>query len=327
MKWNISSKIIGGFSLIVIVIIIIGVTSYTSVEKLNKSAEWVTHTYKVIESFDNLYSDLFNIETMQKGYSITGIESYLEPYNTKINEIDKKVKELNDLIIDDFTKQKFNVLEPLITDRINFLNHGIELRKKEGMEATITYIKQGKGKAIMDNIEKLMQEIDDSEKQLLEAREADSQQTANNTKFVVIIGLFAGIIVTGILGFILSRNISDPIKQIIIFADKIANGDLSLKIPSTTRQDEVGILMGSFGIMLEKLKIINNQINIQLKEGINILASASSEILAATTQLATSTAETATSVTETSTTVEEVKQTSIVAAQKAKYVSESANKP
>jgi methyl-accepting chemotaxis protein len=70
--------------------------------------------------------------------------------------------------------------------------------------------------------------------------------------------------------------------------------------------------------MVEKLR---SQIQ-QIIEGVNVLASAGSEIMASVSQLTSGAAETATSVSETTTTVEEVKQTADVTNQKAKRVSE-----
>jgi len=63
---------------------------------------------------------------------------------------------------------------------------------------------------------------------------------------------------------------------------------------------------------------------LKIKESVNVLVTASSQILAATVQVAAGTAETATAITETSTTVEEVQQATKQSAQKAKNVAESA---
>jgi PAS domain S-box-containing protein len=68
------------------------------------------------------------------------------------------------------------------------------------------------------------------------------------------------------------------------------------------------------------------KIIIEVRETVNVLASASSEILAATTQVATGTAETSTAIHETSTTVEEVQQASKQSSQKAQNVADSAQK-
>jgi len=64
----------------------------------------------------------------------------------------------------------------------------------------------------------------------------------------------------------------------------------------------------------------------EVKETINIIATASTQILAATTQVATGTSETATAISETSTTVEEVQQSSKQSSQKAKNVADSAQR-
>ncbi|MGR9087453.1 MAG: methyl-accepting chemotaxis protein [Gammaproteobacteria bacterium] len=64
----------------------------------------------------------------------------------------------------------------------------------------------------------------------------------------------------------------------------------------------------------------------QVREGIKVLGSGTSEILVATNQVASSSLETATSVNQTMATVEEVKQTVQVASQKAGHVLESARK-
>ena len=72
----------------------------------------------------------------------------------------------------------------------------------------------------------------------------------------------------------------------------------------------------------ERLK----QILREISEGISVLASATSEIMASTVQVASGATETAVAVSETSSTVEEVKQTAQVASLKARSVSEAAQK-
>lgn len=71
---------------------------------------------------------------------------------------------------------------------------------------------------------------------------------------------------------------------------------------------------------------LTRSITRQLREAISQLSTSSGEIVAMTTQVASGATETAAAVSETTTTVEEVKQTSQVANQKAKYVSDTAQR-
>jgi methyl-accepting chemotaxis protein len=157
--------------------------------------------------------------------------------------------------------------------------------------------------------------------------------------------------------YFFARSITRPMIHLVGAAEKIANGDLMVEVTSADRQDEIGSLARAFTLMIQTLKEkaqiaekiaasdltvkvtplsdadtlgnafstmvekLRSQIQ-QIMEGVNVLASAGSEIMASVSQLTSGAAETATSVSETTTTVEEVKQTAEVANQKAKHVSD-----
>lgn len=104
-----------------------------------------------------------------------------------------------------------------------------------------------------------------------------------------------------------------------ISAQKIASGDLSVKVEPLSEKDVFG---NAFKNMTDKLREQVAQIN----ELTSLIASASAEIMASATQIASSAIETSASITETSTTVEEVRQTAMVSSTKAQNVSEASKK-
>jgi methyl-accepting chemotaxis protein len=78
-------------------------------------------------------------------------------------------------------------------------------------------------------------------------------------------------------------------------------------------------------IIMGTMRMIT-QITEDIKEGINVLGSSSSEIQATVAEISTGAAETATSISETTTTVEEIRQTSMVSGKKAKNLMENSQK-
>jgi len=100
-------------------------------------------------------------------------------------------------------------------------------------------------------------------------------------------------------------------------AQQIAVGNLSIDVVPQSEKDVMG---NALVAMVASLRAITSEII----EGVNVLASSSSEIMASTNQVAAGAAETATAVSETTTTVEEVKQTAQVASQKASNVANAA---
>jgi len=173
---------------------------------------------------------------------------------------------------------------------------------------------------------------------------------------IVAIGILSLLLVS-IIFYFFARSITRPMIHLVGAAEKIADGDLMVEVTSTERQDEIGSLARAFTLMIQSLKEkaqiaekiaasdltvkvttlsdtdtlgnafatmvekLRGQIH-QIIEGVNVLASAGSEIMASVSQLTSGAAETATSVSETTTTVEEVKQTADVTNQKARHVSE-----
>lgn len=119
----------------------------------------------------------------------------------------------------------------------------------------------------------------------------------------------------------IAKFFTKPIKELAKITKLLAEGDLTQEI-GIESNDEIGDLAMSFKIMRQKFR---SQID-EMKDGVNVLASSSSEIMAMISQLASGSAETATSVSETTTTIEEVKQTAEVSVQKATEVSETAQK-
>ena len=93
----------------------------------------------------------------------------------------------------------------------------------------------------------------------------------------------------------------------------------------------VGVGLSIFlGLFISKA-IVNyidniNMITSEIKSGVAILGTSSSEILTTVTEISTGAAETATSVSETTTTVEEVRQTAMVSNQKAQSLMMSSQK-
>jgi methyl-accepting chemotaxis protein len=137
----------------------------------------------------------------------------------------------------------------------------------------------------------------------------------------IALGILA-VILAIFFASLLTKMITAPLGRLTGFAREIADGNLSVRIEADDRRDEFGALGTAFGQMTHSLREVNRE----LFEGINVLASSSTQILTATSQMAAGAAETATAVNETTATVEEVKQTAHLATEKAQHVAASAQK-
>ena len=155
----------------------------------------------------------------------------------------------------------------------------------------------------------IVAEIDESEA-------LSSVHELRNT--ILILGFIIAIIVA-LLALWFSKVFTKPILLLKNAAEVLAGGNLVANI-EVDSNDEVGDLAKSFAMMQNNLR---KQLG-EISEGVNVLTSSTSQIMASVSQLASGSAETATSVSETTSTIEEVKQTAEVSNQKAIEVAESA---
>jgi methyl-accepting chemotaxis protein len=322
MKLTIGTKIYAGYFLAIVILIFIGMTSYKNISGLLIESKRVTISNEVKTDISSVLSELQDAETGQRGYIITGDDSYLGVYFKGRDSVLIKLKNLQGNITDRNQILRADKLKPLIENRLARLEEIIQIRRSKGFAAVGNDEIMGVGKKIMDEIRALLAEMTQVEDNLLIERRAKMEAASQKTTSTILWGIPAAVIVLAIVGFIIAGNIANPLKQVTRTAELIANGDLSETIASARRTDEVGALMQSFNKMIIMLRKQNQEI----LKGVNILASTSSQILTSTTQIGTGSAETAAAISETTTTVEEVRQAALLSSQKAKNLSDSANK-
>src|SRR5690242_4957419 len=98
-------KVDAGFAVALACLVLIGIASHFSAKSLSESASWVDHTHEVLRRLENLLSALTNAETAQRGYIITGDESYLEPYRSSLRMVAENQSHLAALTADNAIQQ------------------------------------------------------------------------------------------------------------------------------------------------------------------------------------------------------------------------------
>ena len=140
-------------------------------------------------------------ETAERGYVITGDESYLEPYRASVAVVDGQVRRVRELTADNrLQQQRLEVVVPLVDERLANLRNVIELRKNQGFAAAQSEILTGQGKRFHDRIRLLIDEMKDTEISLLKERERLANRSASLARAVIPGG---GFLACGIVGLAL----------------------------------------------------------------------------------------------------------------------------
>src|ERR1039458_7562607 len=136
-SWTFGKKIAAGFALSFVLLAAIGAIAYRSIDALSQTSYSVAHTHVVLERIASLLSLLKDAETGQRGYIISGDESFLEPYQAAPPAIATTVNDLRKLTSDNPAQQKrIGHAEPLIAAQIFELKRVIEMRRNRDRKST-----------------------------------------------------------------------------------------------------------------------------------------------------------------------------------------------
>ncbi|MBA0038785.1 HAMP domain-containing protein [Pantoea sp. BIGb0393] len=126
----------------------------------------------------------------------------------------------------------------------------------------------------------------------------------SNTKISMIIIFIVAILLSAFIGWIIIRSITVPLRKVIAFLGRVADGDLSSDFHEQ-RKDEMGQLINAIQQMQEKMSGIVSHIRISAEQ----ISGGASEIMSGTHDLAARTEEQASSVEQTAASVEEFSAT------------------
>jgi CHASE3 domain sensor protein len=210
--WTFGRKIAAGFTLAFLLLLGIGGVAYRSISLLANTSRTVTQTHEVLEHIASVLSLLKDAETGQRGYIITGSESYLEPYNSAVDGLPAVMKELRGLTGDSPTQQKrLDEAEPLIAAKLDELKRTIELRRNGTFDDARKIVVTNAGKKDMDDLRAVLGQMDNEERDLLKQHAEEVEAAASGAKSTIIYGTaFCLVFVMG-AGFFITRSLSGQI--------------------------------------------------------------------------------------------------------------------
>jgi signal transduction histidine kinase len=209
MKLAVEKKVTLGFTFALIMLGVIGMTSYTSVMQLRDDSRSVKRAQEIITRLESIFSTISDAAYSARSYVITGDEDYLEPYYSALQNVNLNTRYLHELIADPSQQQRLVILEQLVSERLLVSSEVIELRREQGFAAAQLQILIDKGKDLHDRIRHLIDEMINEEQVLLEESDQRASRSAGITIAVIIVGGLLSFSIVGLSLFFIQRDISE----------------------------------------------------------------------------------------------------------------------
>jgi CHASE3 domain sensor protein len=218
-SWTFGQQLVFGYALAGLTLLMVAVAGFTTTGALVGNQVLVAHTYQVRREFAELMARLADAETGVRGFVITGRDDFLEPYASGAGGTRAALVRLRQLTADNPEQQR-RLLEmaPAIEQRLTGLSQRIATRRSFGFDAAAKETVSGEGKDVMDRIRQLAAAGDAAESRLLDQRTAETQESADIAKAVILWGGLAGVIAVALAGWLivlsLTRRIGTAVSQV-----------------------------------------------------------------------------------------------------------------
>ena len=304
---RIGQKLYIGFGAVLAVLIAMSILSYVNFSKQNETAKWNDHTYEVLLELEALTADMVDMETGQRGYSLTGDEKSLEPFLAGQKNFGVQLSRVKELTSDNPKQQ--SIMDQIETKSLEWqavANEAIKLRKQvvEGtssMDAVVRAEQEARGKAFFDEFRALIAQSEDMERTLLAERSQDNLERRNMTNLTLIIGTLVAAALAAIIALVITRMITKPIHEVNQAAKKMASGNLDIDI-SVKSNDEIGDLSRAFQEMADSINEVLTNISLSAEQ----VSSGSKQVSGSSVALSQGATEQASSIEELTASLEEI---------------------
>ena len=183
-----------------------GVVAYLNFQTLKADSALVVHSGDTLTALEDVLSTVKDAETGQRGYLLTGNESYLQPYSAAAQDVGARLDAIQRLTLDNPAQQdRLGTLRQRIGAKFAELKQTIDLRQNQGQAAALALVQTDRGKQDMDAIRDQVAAMEREEIDLRAKRLAEMADAYWRAIVSGIISSLLGIGLTGVIGFLIFR--------------------------------------------------------------------------------------------------------------------------
>lgn len=281
---SIRSKMIFGFSMVLLLVVFLAVYNFTVLNNINKTTEETLNTeLPVLIADEKLVASMFERMASARGYVLSGDSFHKDSFN-EATEVSMSYQETAQNIVaseelDELIQKTAEWRDTIIEDVFNEYDSGNE----DLAEANLINVAEDV-RSLVNGYEELALK---REAHIIESQE--NILAEGKTTILIVSIISVAVVLLGLtIAIITSNSISRPVGIVMNRMGLIASGDLSGEPLETKLKDEIGQLVVSTNEMNDTTRNLLNQINV-VSETVSSqseeLTQSASEVKAGTEQI------------------------------------------
>jgi len=168
------------------------VISFRQTQYANNTAASVAHTQEELYATVKVLSTVTDNETGSRGFILTGRPDFLEPLEKSKKNILTDIAALKLLVADNAKQiQYVDSLLFFSEKRMMFSDSTVVVRRQEGLAAAVQLVSTGRGKFYVDNIRRIISNMQDEANDTLRQSKAENSQAIAIEKIILLAATFA----------------------------------------------------------------------------------------------------------------------------------------
>ncbi|MGG1575284.1 CHASE3 domain-containing protein [Fictibacillus sp. NRS-1165] len=256
-RFGIRAKIFAGYLVIILCLVVSILSVNNQIASMQKERNFIiNHDIEVHSLTNEIDKQVLDMENGQRGFILTGDESYLKPYDRAADNWESNYNRLSELISDKPTQQKR--LADIKTSIQNWIQYtgepSIQLKRENKDKEVVSFLKKDAGSKSVEQIRSQFDTFRTTEKGLTKER-ADKLDEQNKFLKTGLYSLLVIVVaVSAFIAFFVSGSILNTIKAVVRSLTAMSSdGDLSQRIHVKTR-DEIRELAEATNELLNKIE-------------------------------------------------------------------------
>ncbi len=303
---KIGVKLLGGFIIVAAIAAIIGIVGLLNIQNVAKQDTKLytnmTAPFESLIALNNSYQDMrIVIRDSIISEDKEEIEEYMQKFEEKSQSFDEAVASFSETITSEEGKE---YVQNLIEAKKAYTvvgNEVLTLTLDESNQKEVLALMNGEGAEAATNLVTAVSNLTVNKITLAKTTADENSSIADTAVTTTIILLVVGIIIAVVLGLVISRSISTPIKEILVVANEIVKGNLDVDVQMNSK-DEVGMLANAFKAMIDNL----NELMGNITEAAEQVATGARQVSDSSIALSQGATEQASSIEELTASIEQI---------------------
>jgi signal transduction histidine kinase len=208
--WSIEQRVLAGFGMVFLGILVISVMSYRNTAVVVKNSRLDTASHELIQLLGSIEEALIAAESGHRRYLVTGDESYLKAYRGIVEQMPDFSRYLHALAgSSPEQRERAAQLEQLIQQQLDIETEAIDQRARAGPDVIRQLALPGVAKRELDNIHRLIAELESTEQQSTSARVLQSAGTTRSTIALLALGAILQLVLLGSVYYLIHHDITN----------------------------------------------------------------------------------------------------------------------